>query len=128
MASTQHSQRVTVVGAGLIGSSWAVQFLAPGLEVITDPARDSERSLRDYVDRAWPVIARLGLAAGATCERLRFTFDRRSAIDGTGFVQESDECERTKVKLFALLDRFAPPDASAMPTTQSAGLGPSIGA
>ncbi|MFE2094700.1 3-hydroxyacyl-CoA dehydrogenase NAD-binding domain-containing protein [Streptomyces sp. NPDC059460] len=40
-------QNVTVVGAGVIGASWAALFLAKGLNVtVSDPARDAEKQVR----------------------------------------------------------------------------------
>ena len=47
-------RRVAVVGTGVIGASWAAQYLARGLDVVaTDPAPNAEVNLRNYVDEAW---------------------------------------------------------------------------
>ena len=47
-------RRVAIVGAGVIGTSWAAEFLASGLDVIaTDPAPDAEANLRKHNDGAW---------------------------------------------------------------------------
>jgi carnitine 3-dehydrogenase len=73
MIPAPNIQQVAVVGAGLIGSSWATHFLARGLDVtVADPAPGAEQRTRDYVERAWPIVARLGLAPQASPTRLRF--------------------------------------------------------
>ncbi len=103
-------QRVAVVGTGLIGSSWAALFLAHGLDVTaTDPAVDAERTLRNYVQRVWPTLTSLGLAAGASLDRLKFNRDLAAGVSGAQFVQENGpEQEDFKIRLFAELDRLLP--------------------
>lgn len=82
-------RRVCLVGTGVIGSGWAARYLARGLDVMaTDPAPEAERRLREGVARAWPALQRLGLAAGASQERLRFVADLTRAVAGADFVQE----------------------------------------
>jgi carnitine 3-dehydrogenase len=105
-------RRVAVIGAGTIGASWAANFLARGLEVTaSDPAPDGEAFMRRYVAEAWPVLERLGLAAGASPDRLAFTRDPVAALDGADFVQESGpEREDAKIALFRALDGALGPD------------------
>ena len=65
---TQNTEinRVTIVGTGLIGGSWAACFLAHGLDVVaTDPAPEHERQSAPYVEAAWPALTKIGLAPGA---------------------------------------------------------------
>ncbi len=48
-------RRIAIVGTGVIGASWAAQYLARGFDVVaTDPAPSAEANLRKYVDEAWP--------------------------------------------------------------------------
>ncbi|APW60604.1 3-hydroxyacyl-CoA dehydrogenase NAD-binding domain-containing protein [Paludisphaera borealis] len=98
--------RIAVVGCGVIGASWAAHYLARGFDVAaTDPAPDAEKRLREVVERAWPVLERIGLADGASKERLRFEPDLASAVKGADFVQENGP-ERLNVKrdLIARID------------------------
>jgi carnitine 3-dehydrogenase len=99
-------RRVAVIGAGTIGASWAANFLACGLDVTaSDPAPEGEAFVRRYVANAWPVLSRLGLAAGASPDRLAFVRDPLAAVAGAEFVQESGpEREDAKVELFRQLD------------------------
>ena len=50
-------RRIAIVGTGVIGASWAAQYLARGFDVIaTDPAPNAEANLRKYIDEAWPAL------------------------------------------------------------------------
>jgi carnitine 3-dehydrogenase len=112
MADTE-IQKVAIVGTGLIGASWAAQYLASGLDVIaTDPAPNSEASLRECVDEAWKLLTVIGLASGASRDRLTFTADMKEAVSKADFVQESvPERLILKAKVFAQMDEVAPPDS-----------------
>ncbi|MBM3599928.1 MAG: 3-hydroxyacyl-CoA dehydrogenase [Alphaproteobacteria bacterium] len=105
-------RRVAIIGAGTIGASWAAYFLARGLEVVaTDPGPDAEVKLRQFVERAWPTLVRLGTAAEARRESLRFVATPEEAVAGAEFVQESaPEVKETKIPLLAKLDRATPAD------------------
>lgn len=104
-------RRVAVVGTGVIGASWAAFFLAHGLDVTaTDPAPGAEQRLREAVQRHWPTMQRMGLADGASPERLRFDAELERALDGCDFVQESGpERADFKADLYARMDAATPP-------------------
>jgi 3-hydroxyacyl-CoA dehydrogenase len=58
--------RISVVNTGVIGTSWAAQYLARGVDVIAaDPDLHAKAKLRTYVDDAWPALTAIGLAQGA---------------------------------------------------------------
>ncbi|YCK38153.1 3-hydroxyacyl-CoA dehydrogenase NAD-binding domain-containing protein [Actinomadura sp. ATCC 39365] len=116
---------VAVIGTGVIGAGWAALLLARGLDVTAfDPAPDAEERLRAALDLAWPALTRLGLADGASRDRLTFTATAGDAVAGARFVQESGP-ERADLKqaLLATLDEAAP--ASAPIASSSSGLVPS---
>ena len=104
-------RHVAVVGTGVIGASWAAFFLARGLDVTaTDPAPGAEQRLREAVQRHWPTMQRMGLADGASPERLRFDAELERALDGCDFVQESGpERADFKADLYARMDAATPP-------------------
>ena len=123
---TKPIRRTAIVGTGVIGASWAALFLAKGLDVVaTDPAPGAEGRLREFVAGAWPALARLGLAAGASQSNLTFTPDLAEALAAADFVQESGP-ERLdfKQKLYGQLDARLPPDviiassSSGLPMSQ----------
>jgi 3-hydroxyacyl-CoA dehydrogenase len=105
-------RRVAIIGAGTIGASWAAHFLAQGMDVQAwDPAPGGERTLRDFVARAWPAMQRLGVAGGASPQRLSFHAQPESALDGAEFVQESGpENKAVKQALYARFDQALAPD------------------
>lgn len=106
-------QKVAIVGTGLIGASWAAQYLASGFDVIaTDPAPNAEANLRKCVDEAWELLTIIGLAPGASRDRLTFSADMKEAVSKADFVQENvPERFVLKAKVFAQMDEVAPPDS-----------------
>jgi 3-hydroxyacyl-CoA dehydrogenase len=106
-------RRIAIVGTGVIGASWAAQYLARGFDVIaTDPAPNAEANLRKYVDDAWTVLTSIGLSPGASRDRLEFTTDMRKALGNADLVQENGP-ERVdfKIKLYTEMDALTPPDS-----------------
>ncbi len=106
-------KRIAIAGTGLIGGGWALHFLRLGYGVTAhDPARGAEARLRDMVARDWPLMQRLGLAEGASRDRLAFHDTLGGALEGAGVVLECAP-ERLEVKqaLFEEMDRFAAPEA-----------------
>jgi 3-hydroxyacyl-CoA dehydrogenase len=113
MSTTKPIRRVTIIGTGVIGASWAALYLAKGLEVAaTDIAPNAEAALKRFVDAAWPALKRLGLAPGASQSRLSFTPKIEAAVGGADLVQENGP-ERLdfKQKLYGQLDDLLPPEA-----------------
>ncbi|MFJ3314953.1 3-hydroxyacyl-CoA dehydrogenase NAD-binding domain-containing protein [Herbaspirillum huttiense] len=121
-AGQQEVRRVAVVGTGVIGASWAAYFLARGLEVsATDPMPDAEVKLRAAVALHWPSLELLGLAPGASPERLRFSASLEEALEGADFVQENGpEREDLKIDLFRRMDAALP--AHVVLASSSSGL------
>ena len=105
-------RRVACIGAGVIGGGWAAHFLARGYDVVAwDPAQGGEARLRDLVATAWSALTALGLAPGASPDRLSFAETLEAAVADAEFVQESAP-ERLDLKreLLGALDRATPPE------------------
>ncbi len=113
MASDKPIRRIAIVGTGVIGASWAAEFLARGFDVIaTDPAPNAEANLRKYIDAAWPALTAMGLTKKASRERLSFTADMKKALSDADLVQENGpERPDFKIKLFADMDAATPSDS-----------------
>jgi len=113
MSQTKPIQRIAVVGTGVIGASWAAYYLSRGLDVVaTDPAPNAETGLRKYVDNAWTLLSKFGLAPGASTNRLTFTSKLREALADADLVQENGpERPDFKAKLFAEMDELTPVDS-----------------
>jgi carnitine 3-dehydrogenase len=126
MTDTRTIHRIGIVGTGVIGASWAAQYLARGFDVVaTDPAPNAEVNLRNYVDEAWPQLTAIGLSPGASKDRLRFTANMREALAKADFVQENGpERPDFKMKLFAEIDEAAP--VTSIIASSSSGITPSV--
>jgi 3-hydroxyacyl-CoA dehydrogenase len=106
-------RRIAIVGTGVIGASWAAQYLARGFDVVaTDPAPNAEANLRSYVDDAWETLTSIGLSPGASRDRLSFTGNMKDALSKADLVQENGpERPDFKIKLFADMDDATPVDS-----------------
>lgn len=104
-------RRVACIGAGVIGGGWVAHFLARGYDVTAwDPAPDAEEKLRRLVAAAWPALEQIGLAEGASPDRLTVTATLAEAVADAQFVQESaPEKLELKRSLLAELDAATPP-------------------
>lgn len=118
--------QAAIVGAGIIGSSWALVFARAGWQVrvfarhaavrdsvVERVRRSAERSKAIAPDaEVEEMLARMTLAA---------TLDE--AVDGAAWVQESvEEDVEVKGALFAALDRAAPAGAVLASSTSSIGV------
>ena len=113
MSSNKPVRRIAIVGTGVIGASWAAQYLASGFDVVaSDPAPNAEAKLREYVDAAWPALTAIGLTPDATRARLTFASSMKEALSDADFVQENGpERPDFKIKLFAEIDDATPPNS-----------------
>jgi len=119
-------RRIAIVGTGVIGASWAAEFLARGLDVVaTDPAPKAEANLREYIDEAWKDLTSIGLSKGASRDRLRFTTNMKEALSDADLVQENaPERPDFKIKLYAEMEEVAPVDS--LFASSSSGITPSV--
>jgi carnitine 3-dehydrogenase len=115
-------QRIAVIGTGTVGASWAAYFLAHGLDVVaSDPGPDAEATLHRLVAQAWPALEQLGLAPGASIDRLRFVGEVSEAVEGANYVQESaPEREDLKIELLRVIDQHC--DPAVIIASSSSGL------
>lgn len=113
---------VAVVGAGVIGASWAALFLASGRSVaVQDISPTTETFVRGYVEKAWPTLEALGLVKAANKDGLHFHKTAADAVQGASFIQESVP-ERIAIKhaLFREIEEALASDAVV--STSASGL------
>lgn len=117
-----HIERTAILGAGVIGASWASLFLASGRSVaVFDPDQNVEKSVRSYIDKAWPALEELGLSDRATPDAIRFFSTAGEAVREAQFVQENVP-ERLPIK-FATYQEIEPVlDADAIVSSSTSGL------
>ncbi len=105
-------RRIASIGGGPIGGGWTAHFLAQGYDVTSylhDPAE--QPSFTTILETAWKSLTELGLAPGASLNRLTVVHDLEAAVDGCQFVQESAP-ERLAMKqaLYRQLGEVVPPE------------------
>lgn len=107
------SNRIAIVGAGLIGSGWVLHFLRLGFDVaVYDPADGTAARLAETVRSGWPVLQRLGLAGGASADRLVCHAALADAVHHAPVILEcAPERLDAKQALFAEMDAIARADA-----------------
>jgi 3-hydroxyacyl-CoA dehydrogenase len=113
MSQNKPIRRAAIIGTGVIGASWTALFLAKGLDVVaTDVAPGAEAALKHFVSKAWPALQRLGLASGASQNRLTFTAALADAVKDVDLVQENGpEKIDFKKTLYRQLDELLGPNA-----------------
>lgn len=119
-----------IIGAGVIGASWAALFLAHGLKVVVnDPQPDIENVVRTMLTKAGLTLKELGLPHEGLEKNLRFEPDLERAMAGIDLVQENGpENPEWKQKLWARVEPLVPKHAlllsssSARPATEQAKL------
>lgn len=109
---------LAVVGAGMIGASWAALASAHGIGVSAyDPNPEAEVGFRRYIERARAQLAELGLTGAGT---VSFSADLATPLEGADFVQENGpENEAVKRKLLAEIDELLPPGAIIASSTSA---------
>ncbi len=124
-ASSDRIENVAIVGTGVIGTGWAARCLAHGMDVVaTDPAPRAEERLRAGVANAWPALKKIGLAKGATTDRLEFCKKLADTVSNADFIIEAaPENEEIKRKLIAEIDASAASHVAI--ASSSSGLLPS---
>ncbi|WP_324754642.1 3-hydroxyacyl-CoA dehydrogenase NAD-binding domain-containing protein [Roseovarius sp. Pro17] len=113
------------LGAGVIGASWTALFLASGRSVaVYDPSPEAEKTVREYVETAWPTLTRMGLTENGTPDALTFHASAAAAVEGSDFVQENVP-ERLAIKhaLFAEIEPTLKPGAIVASSASGLTLG-----
>lgn len=110
---------IALVGTGVIGGGWALHFLARGLEVRAfDPHPQARRRFGEMVDYAWPTLEKLGLAPGASPDRICFAASLEEAVSEVPVVQEnSPEVLASKIDVLARIDAAARPETVVLSST-----------
>jgi 3-hydroxyacyl-CoA dehydrogenase len=117
-----------MIGAGLIGRSWAMVFARAGWQVrLYDSVPAQLASAREHIQTGLAEQQAYGLAddAAAAFARICYVDDLDAALGGVDWVQESaPEIIAVKQALYPRIDRAAPPSAiiasstSAIPASQ----------
>jgi len=104
--------KVSTIGAGPIGAGWAAHFLARGFEVTAYiHSMDERAAFNQILDTGWISLVAIGLAEGASRDKLKVTDDLAAAMAEAEFVQEcAPERLELKQQLYVQLDQFVADD------------------
>jgi len=106
-------EQTAIIGAGVIGSSWAALFLAAGHHVdVYEPAPDGEQKVREFIEAAWPTLERLEMTQKGDPGKITFHHSAKAAVAEAQFIQECVP-EQIKIKhnLFAEIEPHLSPTA-----------------
>jgi 3-hydroxyacyl-CoA dehydrogenase len=109
---TPQTRSIGIVGAGLIGRSWANVFARAGWQVLVwDPSADQRAAAHAQIARSLDDLQAHGLVqeSAAATARVRVTARLEDAVQAADYVQESGpEVLEVKRETFAALDAIAP--------------------
>ena len=109
---TPQTRSIGIVGAGLIGRSWANVFARAGWQVLVwDPSADQRAAAHAQIARSLDDLQTHGLVqeSAAAAARVRVTARLEDAVQAADYVQESGpEVLEVKRETFAALDAIAP--------------------
>lgn len=115
---------VAVVGAGLVGSGWALVFARAGLETrVYDPQPEIREKLMPWMQQAVHDLANAGLVDNpkAVLEQITVVDTLRDALRGASYVQES-AFETVEVKTAVSAEIDAEMDAGTLVGSSSSGI------
>ncbi len=121
----QRTQRITVVGAGLMGHAIALEFALNGFEVrVYDTRAEALADLRDRARQTAAPLVQIGLVAAPDLEaglaRLHPTADlAATCADAEYLVEAVSEDLALKQQLYRELDRLCPPGTIFASNTSS---------
>ena len=108
--------KIAIIGAGLVGRSWAISFARAGHDVRLWDAQDgAAEAAVGYIAQILPDLAAndllQGSAPGEVLARLKVAATARDALAGALYAQESTpELVEVKRAVYAMLDELADPD------------------
>jgi 3-hydroxyacyl-CoA dehydrogenase len=115
--------RIAVIGAGLIGRSWAIVFARAGWDVaLHDTSSGATEQALAMVADGLTALEEHGLVddAKTASKRVRISSSLVDALEGASFVQENTpESIDAKRVIFADLDRLSAPDAILASSTST---------
>lgn len=103
-------KHITSIGGGPIGGGWTAHFLARGYDVTSYLHSEAEvAGFHNIINTAWISLEELGLAEGASRDRLTITTDISDAVKDAQFIQESaPEVLELKQALYEQLGELVP--------------------
>ena len=117
-------KKISVIGAGVIGTGWIIRCLAHNKKVVTfDKDIKSKKKLINQIKRAWPFVKKLFNKNEPNLKNLKYVSTIEEAVKTADFIQEcATENYNLKTKLMNTIGKFAKPNAII--SSSSSGLLP----
>ena len=117
-------KKISVIGAGVIGTGWIIRCLAHNKKVVTfDKDIKSKKKLINEIKRAWPFVKKLFNKNEPNFKNLKYVSTIEEAVKTADFIQEcATENYNLKTKLMNTIGKFAKPNAII--SSSSSGLLP----
>ncbi len=119
------NRKIAIVGAGLIGQSWAITFARAGYNVaLFDALAGAVENAHDQIARSCESLEEFDLLSGQdgaeVCARIRSAATMQDAVDGVCHVQENTP-ENLEIKRVIIkdIDRATPKDAVIASSTSA---------
>lgn len=112
---------ITIIGAGVIGTSWAALFLANGYEVrINDISKTLEDDVINGIKNIEPTLKTLGYDTKDLGKKLIIEKNQSEAVKGAKIIQENGpENIEFKQNLYQNLEKYADEDAIFLTSSSS---------
>lgn len=107
-------KKITVIGGGLIGASWATLFLSQGMKVtISDPRPDIKDFFESKVENNFVDLQKRGYTIDPDYKsHLSYESDTAKAVQHADYIQENGpENPEFKANLWPLIEQYAPKHA-----------------
>lgn len=121
-ALQEETRTIAVIGAGLIGLSWAALFSAAGKQVnLYDTRPEAGQAMAEFWQSVKPTLVALGLANTDTAPSIEVFANLADAVQGADFIQECiPERLDAKQALYREMEPLLKP--AAIVATSSSGL------
>ena len=118
-------KKISVIGAGVIGSGWIIRFLAHDKKVIAyDKDLKLKKKIIAEIRRTWPYVKKLFNKKKLKLKNFRYVTSLKEALKDADFIQEcAPENYKLKTKLMETIGKYSKPHAII--SSSSSGLLPS---
>jgi 3-hydroxyacyl-CoA dehydrogenase len=110
---TEGSDKISIIGAGLIGRAWSIVFARAGFTVsLYDQSQEAASRALGFIEARLPELREAGLlqdAPDAVMARISLAPTLEACLEGAVYVQENGpERVEAKARLFAAMDEITP--------------------
>ena len=118
-------KKISVIGAGVIGSGWIIRFLAHDKKVVAyDKDLKFKKRIIAEIKRTWPYVKKLFNKKKLKLKNFKYVTSLKEAIKDADFIQEcAPENYKLKTKLMEIIGKYS--KSNTFIASSSSGLLPS---